>query len=403
MARPRALVIGGSIAGLLAAHALRGAGWDAVVYERADSDLRSRGAGLGTHDQLIAIFARLGLPVDRTVGVEVDTRICLDRTGRITHRIAMPQRMSAWSRVYRLLKDALPAQQYRYGMDLARVEPDERGVTAVFANGTRERGDLLIGADGVRSTVRRQLWPDIEPSYAGYVAWRGLVDESAFPPAIRDEIFEYYSFCLPPGEIMLSYPVPGRDNQTARGRRGYNHIWYRPIDADALRALCTDAAGICHGTAIAPPLIRPEVIAAMRADARALLAPQIATLVNITERAFFQAIFDLESEHTVQGRVALVGDAAFVARPHVGMGVTKAALDVVCLADALTSASTLESALVRYEQQQLPFGSALVAQARRMGAPITAAPLAAGQVAEAVMRHMGSPLVDLDRLRAGEP
>jgi 2-polyprenyl-6-methoxyphenol hydroxylase-like FAD-dependent oxidoreductase len=85
------------------------------------------------------------------------------------------------------------------------------------------------------------------------------------------------------------------------------------------------------------------------------------------------------------------------------MGVTKAALDVVCLADALTSASTLESALVRYEQQQLPFGSALVAQARRMGAPITAAPLAAGQDAEAVMRHMGSPLVDLDRLRAGEP
>jgi 2-polyprenyl-6-methoxyphenol hydroxylase-like FAD-dependent oxidoreductase len=403
MGQSRALVIGGSIAGLLAAHALRGAGWDATVYERADSDLRSRGAGLGTHDQLIAIFARLGLPVDRTVGVEVDTRICLDRTGRITHRIAMPQRMSAWARVYRLLKDALPARQQRYGMELARVEQDERGVTAVFADGTRERGDLLIGADGVRSTVRRQLWPDIEPSYAGYVAWRGLVDESAFPSAIRDQIFEYYSFCLPPGEIMLSYPVPGRDNGTARGRRGYNHIWYRPIDADALRALCTDAAGFCHGTAIAPPLIRPEVIAAMRADARALLAPQIATLVDITEQAFFQAIFDLESEHTVQGRVALVGDAAFVARPHVGMGVTKAALDVVCLADALTSASTVESALARYEQQQRPFGSALVAQARRMGAPITAAPLAAVQDAQAVMRHMGSPLVDLDRLRAGEP
>jgi 2-polyprenyl-6-methoxyphenol hydroxylase-like FAD-dependent oxidoreductase len=403
MPKPRALVIGGSIAGLLAAHALRGAGWDAVVYERADGDLRSRGAGLGTHDQLIAIFARLGLPVDRTIGVEVDTRVCLDRTGRITHRIKMPQRMSAWARVYRLLKDALPAQQYRCGMELARVEQDGRGATAVFADGTRQRGDLLIGADGVRSTVRRQLWPDVEPSYAGYVAWRGLVDEPAFPPAIRDEIFEYYSFCLPPGEIMLSYPVPGSGNETARGRRGYNHIWYRPIDADALRALCTDAAGICHGTAIAPPLIRPELIAAMRADACALLAPQIATLVNITEQAFFQAIFDLESEHTVQGRVALVGDAAFVARPHVGMGVTKAALDVVCLADALTSASTVEGALARYEQQQRPFGSALVAQARRMGEPITAAPPAAAQDAEAVMRHMGSPLVDLDRLRAGGP
>ena len=401
MSQPRALVIGGSIAGLLAAHALRRAGWDAIVYERADSDLRSRGAGLGTHDQLIAIFERLGLPVDRTVGVEVDTRICLDRTGRITHRITMPQRMSAWARVYRLLKDALPTQKYRYGMELARVDQDERVVTAVFADGTRERGDLLIGADGVRSTVRRQLWPEIEPSYAGYVAWRGLVDEWAFPRAIHDEIFQYYSFCLPPGEIMLSYPVPGRDNETARGRRGYNHIWYRPLDAAGLRALCTDADGICHGTAIAPPLIRPEVIAAMRADALALLAPQIATLVDITEQAFFQAIFDLESANTVQGRVALVGDAAFVARPHVGMGVTKAALDVVCLADALSSAASVEGALAHYEHQQRPFGSALVAQARRMGAPITAAPHAAAQDPEAVMRHMGSPLVDLERLRAG--
>jgi len=404
MAQPRALVIGGSIAGLLAAHALRGAGWDAVVYERAEGDLRSRGAGLGTHEQLIAIFARLGLPVDSTVGVEVDTRICLDRTGRITHRIAMPQRMSAWARVYRLLKDALPAQQYRYGMELVRVDQDERGVTALFADGTRERGDLLIGADGVRSTVRGQLWPGIEPSYAGYVAWRGLVDESAFPAAIHDEIFEYYSFCLPPGEIMLSYPVPGRHNETTRGRRGYNHIWYRPVDAEhGLRALCTDAAGVCHGTAIAPPLIRPDVIAAMRADARALLAPQIATLVEITEQPFFQAIFDLESRHTVQGRIALVGDAAFVARPHVGMGVTKAALDVVCLAEALAGASSIESALARYEQQQRPFGSALVAQARRMGTPIKSAPHTAPQDPEDVMRHMGSPLVDLDRLRAGEP
>lgn len=407
MTQRRALVIGGSIAGLLAAHALRGAGWEAVVYERAEHDLRSRGAGLGTHEQLIAILARLGLPVDRTVGVEVETRICLDRTGRITHRIPMPQRMSAWARVYRLLKDALPASQYRYGMELARVEQDERGVTALFADGTRERGDLLVGADGVRSTVRRQLWPDVEPCYAGYVAWRGLVDESAFPAPIRDEIFEYYAFCLPPGEIMLSYPVPGRDNDTTPGRRGYNHIWYRPVDADeGLRALCTDAHGVCHGSAIPPPLIRPEVIAGMRAHARELLAPQIATLVDITGQPFFQAIFDLESTHMAQGRVALVGDAAFVARPHVGMGVTKAALDVECLADALAGTPMIEDALERYDRHQRPFGAALVAQARLMGACLEASARPAGSApiahdAETVMRYMGSPLVDLDRLRAG--
>ncbi|HWI12697.1 MAG TPA: FAD binding domain-containing protein [Burkholderiales bacterium] len=403
MPRQRALVIGGSIAGLLAAHALRRAGWDAVVYERAEHDLRSRGAGLGTHQELVAILERLGLAVDRTVGVDVETRICLDRSGRITHRIPMPQRMSAWGRVYRLLKDALPASQYRYGMELARVDQDGRRVTALFEDGTREQGDLLVGADGVRSTVRRQLWPDVEPRYAGYVAWRGLVDEAAFPQAIHDEIFEYYAFCLPPREMMLSYPVPGRNNETAPGRRGYNHIWYRPVDAEhGLRDLCTDASGTCHGTAIPPPLIRPELIEAMRADARELLAPQISRLVEITEHPFFQAIFDLESMHTVEGRIALVGDAAFVARPHVGMGVTKGALDVECLADALVSSDTVESALRRYQAQQRPFGSALVAQARRMGASLEAG-TADGRDhdPEAVMRYMGSPLVDLERLRAG--
>lgn len=397
----RALVIGGSIAGLLAAHALRRAGWDAVVCERAEHDLRSRGAGLGTHADLIEILARLGLPVDHTVGVEVRTRICLDRTGRITHRVPMPQRMSAWARMYRLLKDALPASQYRYGRDLARVEQDGREVSALFADGSRERGDLLVAADGVRSTVRRQLWPQVEPQYAGYVAWRGLLDESAFPPVIREEIFEDYAFCLPPGEIMLSYPVPGRDNETSPGHRGYNHIWYRPADENALRLLCTDAAGECHGTAIPPRLIRPEVISALRADARALLAPQIGTLVEITGQPFFQAIFDLESERMAQGRVALVGDAAFVARPHVGMGVTKAALDVECLAGALAAAGRIEDALAAYERRQRPFGSALVAQARSMGEWIASNPEAPRPERDpaAVMRYMGSPLVDLERLR----
>lgn len=395
----RALVIGGSIAGLLAAHALRRVGWDAVVCERAERDLSSRGAGLGTHAALVAILERLGLPVDKTVGVDVDTRICLDRRGRITHRLPMPQRMSAWARVYRLLKDALPPQQYRGGMTLERVEQDAGGVTALFAGGARERCELLIGADGMRSAVRRQLWPEAEPRYAGYIAWRGLLDEWAFPPAIRAELFEHYSFCLPPGEIMLSYPVPGRDNDTTPGRRGYNHIWYRPLEPDGVRELCTDARGVCHGTTIAPPLIRPEVVSAMRADARALLAPQIAALVDITEQPFFQAIFDLESEHLQQGRVALVGDAAFVARPHVGMGVTKAALDVESLARALAQDACVEDALARYEREQRPLGAALVAQARRMGEPIR--PGAQPQDPERVMRHMGSPLVDLARLRTG--
>src|SRR5204863_5348175 len=167
---------------------------------------------------------------------------------------------------------------YRLGKSLVRLEQDADGVTAQFADGTRARGDLLIGADGVRSTVREQLLSDVVPQYAGYVAWRAMLDESEVPPDIRAEIFERYTFCLPEGELFLAYPVPGRNNETEPGQRAYNIVWYRPTHPDKLADFCTDATGRRHGTTIAPPLIRAEVIAAVKAEARALVAPQVAEI-----------------------------------------------------------------------------------------------------------------------------
>ena len=158
---------------------------------------------------------------------------------------------------------------------------------------------------------------------AGVRCWR----RARSRPTFRAAIFERYSFCLPEGEQLLGYPVPGRNNDTQVGRRAYNIVWYRPTDMAALEALCTDASGRRHGTAIPPPLIRSEVIADIKATCRALIAPQLAEIFVRTAQPFFQAIFDLESPRIAFGRVAIVGDAAFVARPHVGAGVTKAAID----------------------------------------------------------------------------
>jgi 2-polyprenyl-6-methoxyphenol hydroxylase-like FAD-dependent oxidoreductase len=240
------------------------------------------------------------------------------------------------------------------------------------------------------------------------VAWRGVVDENDVPAAIRDSIGGSYMFGLPVGEMMLAYPVPGRDDDVRPGHRSYNFVWYRPVDFNAtLPQLATDADGHCHGVAIPPPLIRREVLAEMRADARRLLAPQICAIVERTPQPFFQAIFDLESPRMVVGRVALLGDAAFVARPHVGMGVTKAALDAQCLADSIAGAKgDLNAALERYDRERRAFGMRVVARSRRLGAYIEAQlkPPAERTAAETeqrpevVMREIGARLADIREL-----
>ena len=368
----QAVVIGGSLGGLLAANLLRSIGWDVQVFERVGDDLASRGAGIGTHEELLEIMHRVGVDVDASIGVHPLSRTCLDRSGHILHRIPRPRILSSWGRLYRALKDAFPAGAYHFGRSFERFVDEGTGVTCFFADGSRVHADLVIGADGIRSTVRAQMLPGIEPHYAGYVAWRGLVPEAALPPALHAEIFMHNMVCYPDGDAMTAYPVPGPDNDVRPGHRSYNWVWYHPVDAQGLAKLCTDATGFCHGTAIAPALIRPEAIAAMVAAAREALAPQCAEVIELTAQPFFQAIVDLESPHIAVGRAAILGDAAFVARPHVGMGVTKAALDAECLADALAEASSIDAALSRYDARQQAFGARVIARARRVGAHLGA-------------------------------
>lgn len=372
MSDRRALVIGGSLGGLIVAHLLRTTGWDAVVFERNEEELASRGVGLGTHPQLIGILRRAGVDFDETMGITPTRAVCLDHDGNIVIERPTARILSGWSRLYRALLDALPGANYRLGKRLVRVEQDADGVTAVFADGTSERGDLLVGADGIRSAVRGQFLPDVEPHYAGYVAWRASIDEADLPAELWAEMVGLYAFCLPEGEQVISYAVPGRDNDTAAGRRAYNIVWYRPVDRAALADMCTDAQGRHHAAGIPPPLIRPDVIARVKADASRLLAPQVAEIFARSV-PFFQPIYDLASPQIVFGRVALAGDAAFVARPHAGAGTTKAALDAACLADSIrNSGGDLARGLQRYQRMQLPFGRALVEVNSAEGAYLSA-------------------------------
>jgi len=319
----RAVVVGGSLAGLFAALLLQRRGWQADIYERAETELAGRGAGIVTHPLLWDALDALGLNWRADLGVTILGRRLYDRDGHLAAACAREQTVTSWDRLYAMLRAAMPSEHYHRGKQLARIE--ERGSAALvhFADGDSTRADVLVGADGLRSTVRAQVLPEARPRYAGYVAWRGLAPEADFAADLRHELFAAMAFCLPPSEQMLGYPVAGTDNDLRPGHRRYNLVWYRPADAAELQRLLTDKAGNIHSMSIPPPLIAPAVIAAMRAAAEATLAPQLRDALRLAAQPFLQPIYDLHVPRMAFGRVALIGDAAFVARPHVGAGVAK--------------------------------------------------------------------------------
>jgi 2-polyprenyl-6-methoxyphenol hydroxylase-like FAD-dependent oxidoreductase len=359
------------MSGLLAGLLLRRAGWDVEVFERVESELAGRGAGIVAQPDLIETLRRIGIdPTD--LGVAITTRKILDASGRFTAELEYPQVLTAWERVYRALRDAFPPERYHRGRGVRGFAQTDGSVTAQFSDGSSAEGDLLIGADGLRSTIRQQCLPQLQPLYAGYVAWRALIPEAAFSPAIHRELFNYMTFCLPPGEQCLGYPVAGPDNDLTPGRRRFNVVWYRPADERTeLQWLLTDASGTTHTISIPPPLIRREPITEMRAAAERLLAPQFREIVRMIDEPILQPIYDLETPRMAFGRVAIVGDAAFVARPHVAAGVAKAADDAAALVAALAD-EEVAPALLRFEASRLPVGQRVIERARHLGAYLQA-------------------------------
>jgi 2-polyprenyl-6-methoxyphenol hydroxylase-like FAD-dependent oxidoreductase len=367
--RPRrAIIIGGSMSGLFCGLYLRRAGWAVNIFERSFVALTGRGAGIMTHAEMHQALAGLGLDTSRGFGVPVERRLTLGADGQVIAERRCTQTATSWNRLFELLAEAFGAEHHHLGKDLRRVEMTEAGVTACFSDGTSQSGDLLIGADGFRSTVRAQFLPETQPQYAGYVAWRGLADERVAAEALTQELFESFVFHLPPGEQFLGYPVAGPGNDLRPGHRSWNIVWYRPADAATdLPRLLTDETGHTHQLSIAPPLIARRVIADMRADAERLLPTQLRALMRRIGQPFLQPIYDLQSPHMGVGRVALVGDAAFVVRPHVGAGILKAMQDAATLTVTLDSHVDVETGIAAYAAQRLPVGAAFVARARRLG------------------------------------
>jgi 2-polyprenyl-6-methoxyphenol hydroxylase-like FAD-dependent oxidoreductase len=362
----RAIIIGGSMSGLFAATFLRQIGWDADVYERSAVELVGRGAGITTHPELLQALEGSGATT-HNLGVEVERRIALDRAGRVIAEKRLPQILTSWDRLQRLLRETIDPAHYHLGWNFERVEQNGSGVRVHFSSGRVEHGDILIGGDGVRSGVRAAIQPDVQPIYAGYYIWRGAPNEADLSSRALEEVFPYFSFFLPPQQQVICYPIAGFNDDLRSGHRRFNFIWYRVADAGRLKEMCVDDRGRQHDYSVPPPLIRKDLIAALRDEGQDALPPAINDCLRVIEQPFFTPIYDFIAPHIVSGRVALVGDAASNARPHMGFGVSKAGCDAQALANALRDHDNIDTALAAYNRLRQPIGETIVKHSRKLG------------------------------------
>ncbi len=356
--RLRALVIGGSLGGLCAGICLRATGWLVSIFERSSELMDDRGAGIVLQSEMLNLLEGLKLATRADISVESRVRQYLNKDGTVASSGMSRQFMTSWGALFNALRGSFPDDDYHTGFKLVNFEAGEHQVTARFENGRKETGDLLIGGDGAWSAVRQQLLPNITPEYAGYVAWRGVVVEHALTAGLRETFLEKFTFFQMPGSHILCYVIPGADGSITEGQRRLNWVWYWNYrEADELAALLTDRTGRKRRTSVPPGMVCAEHWHKQMEIARAFLPPQFQELLEATDEPFAQPIRDLAVPHMVFGRTVLVGEAAFVVRPHTAAAAAKAAADGMMLGEALHDGDVnLTENLRRFEAPQMQMG-----------------------------------------------
>ncbi|WP_430448629.1 hypothetical protein [Rhodophyticola sp.] len=238
----------------------------------------------------------------------------------------MPEQFTSWEAIFASLSGAFPAERYHAGMELEIAEATANGVT-LRANRETLTADLLIAADGFRSETQARFAPETISRYAGYIAWRGVADETDLPDALVAFFDDNFCFCdVGGGGHALCYLIPSEGGSTAKGTRRLNWVWYVTVpEGESLNSVMTDGAGRQRHASVPAGHVNATALNDLHRRAENL-EPHFADLVRATPEPFIQSIFDVAPPEMVFGRVCLLGDAAFVVRPHTA-ATAKAAAD----------------------------------------------------------------------------
>lgn len=366
---PRVAVVGGSVGGLTVALVLRDLGCEVDVFERSTAELEARGAGIVLHPVTVRYFEE-HRPLDvAKVAVELPWLRFLDRDGSTRHEERRNYRFSSWNTIYRNLLDHFDRDRYHLGYEMVALDQDSDRATIHLAGGDTFSADLVVCADGVSSRARAILQPHIEPDYAGYVAWRGTIPESALSPRTAARLGDAITYYLSDEGHFLVYPIPGLRGELEPGRRVQGFVWYHNYnEGEDLDDLLTDRTGARRESSVPPGFMRDEHVAWTRQYATERFPPALAEVVNETANPFVQVIFDVAVDRMAFGRICLMGDGAISVRPHAGAGTAKACADAWALRDALREAQgDFDTALAAWEPRQLAMGHALLERARWIG------------------------------------
>jgi 2-polyprenyl-6-methoxyphenol hydroxylase-like FAD-dependent oxidoreductase len=363
----RATVVGGSLTGLAAGILLRKIGWEVNIFERSPQSLSDRGAGIVLQQETLELLRLCGAKGDGDVGVTLNYRKYLDAGGSVASSDRMPQLMTSWGLLYSWFERSFPAEHYHLGNEFDSMRQDGSSVTSHFKGGMESKADLLVAADGFRSSIRGLLLPEVQPEYAGYVAWRGVVQESDLSADVLKVFEDNFTFFRMAESHILCYLIPSETGDTRVGQRRLNWVWYWNLTEAELDSVLTDANGVRRAYAIPPGALHPEQESRQRKIAERVLPPAFKDLLRATKEPFVQAIMDLACPQLVFNRTILMGDASFVIRPHTAASTSKGIANAFALVGELAGKQELSESLDHWQRSELNRGHRLMSYGQGLG------------------------------------